>query len=139
MSKLSFTGTEDLSTRNSVAISSTYFVDVKYYTRFKLMGVVPIFTKDQKKDETIKVIYNDNSNSEVYIPKVDVSYNSANDHYVLTGKVVDGNNNPVSVITEIKYFDVFTQENSCFTLFPASSSTHVIMVVPSVLVSLFFK
>lgn len=104
MSKLSFTGTEDLSTRNSVAISSTYFVDVKYYTRFKLMGVVPIFTKDQKKDETIKVIYNDNSNSEVYIPKVDVSYNSANDHYVLTGKVVDGNNNPVSVITEIKYF-----------------------------------
>lgn len=104
MSKLSFTETEDLSARNSVSMTTTYFVDVKYYTRFKLMGVVPIFTKDQNKDETIKVIYNDNSNSEVYIPKVDVSYNSANNHYAVTGKVADQDDNAVSVITEIKYF-----------------------------------
>lgn len=102
MAKLSFDETEDVSVRNSVVMGSTYFVDVKYYARFKFLGIIPVFTKDQEKDETIKIVYNDNSNSEVYIPKVTVTY--ASGQYAVNGKVVDENDTPVGIITEIRYF-----------------------------------
>ena len=99
---LSFSEQEDITTRNSVAKGATYYVDVKYYSSV-LFGAFP---KDQNKDETIKVVYNDNSNFALYTPVVDVNYDDSANHYTVNASIVDTSNNNVGigVITSVKYF-----------------------------------
>lgn len=119
LSSLSFTETVDLSNRNSVAGLSTYYIDVKYFTEY--LGFI---SKDQKKDETIKVIYNDSTNVSLYSPKITSSYNSTGKTYSINAKIVDGNNKGYGIITEMKYLFSATEldlstsnkfENECKT------------------------
>ena len=102
ITELPFVKTVDVSTKNTVAPGSTYFVEIQYYSSYLL------WTENQNKDETIKIIYNDNRNSGLYTPNVTVAENSAQNKYDVSAKIVDTNNVGLGVVTEIKY--VYTTE-----------------------------
>ncbi len=93
--ELTFTETADISSRNSVAPAGTYYVDLKYYA-----SLWPI-TWDQKKDETIKVIYY-NSNDQYNIPSISIS--DAGSKYSANIAVSDASGAGTSIITNVDYF-----------------------------------
>lgn len=92
---LSYTETVDVSSRISAAPDATYYIDIDYYGQL-------IFSWDQNKDETIKVIVS-NSDDNFNFPSASISYDSVNNK-VNVNASVEKDNKKYGIITNIKYF-----------------------------------
>ncbi len=89
----------------SVAEKATYYVQIKYFSTFRPIGIDFGILIDQKKDETIKIVMGDESipNS---IPKLSLNYKSSESKFDVLANFLDENNQETSagIITSIKYF-----------------------------------